>query len=81
MNTIEQSEQIRKRMKAISEKINNSLDQYSSPRNSVGIKYENDPTDRCPHCGSGLKTRSGHKDGKQRWACVICHRKYFEKEE
>lgn len=81
MNTIEESERLRKRMEAISERINSSLDHSCPQYRSVGIKYENNPEDSCPKCGSGLKRKHGHKDGVQRWECLICHFHYFEKDE
>jgi hypothetical protein len=80
MITVEQSERTRKRLEAISERISQSLDHNASPRNSVGIKYETNPDDRCPKCSSGLKRKSGFKNGIQRWECLICHMHYFEKE-
>jgi transposase-like protein len=78
---VEQSERLRKKMESISERINNELDHSCPQYHSVGIKYENNPEDRCPRCGSGLKRKHGFVKGKRKWQCLICWRVYFEKDE
>jgi hypothetical protein len=86
MNTREEPEEIRKRMKYLSERVNNALDHYYSHNRSVGILYEDSIPERCPRCGSGLKRKDGSIKGKQgqrlqRYQCLICYRNYFERED
>lgn len=71
---VEQSERFRKRMEAISQEINSELDHCSPQNHAVGIKYENDPEDRCPRCGNGLKRKHGFIKGVQKWQCLCCWR-------
>ena len=80
MITPEQSEQVRKKMEVTSSRINDALDSHSSHSRSVGIKYESNPDDRCPRCGSGLKRKVGKPNGVQRWECILCNFHYMEKE-
>jgi hypothetical protein len=80
MITAGESEQIRKRMERISERVNNALDRHSIRGPVVGIKYESNPDDQCPKCQSGLKRKYGFKRGKQKWQCLCCWNVYIEKE-
>jgi tRNA(Ile2) C34 agmatinyltransferase TiaS len=81
MNNVQQSERFRKKMEAISERINTELDHSCPQYHSVGIKYENNPEDRCPRCGSGLKSKAGFVKGRQRWKCLICGSHFIEDDE
>jgi hypothetical protein len=81
MNNVEQSEEFRKRIQAISERINSDLNHSCPQYHSVGIKYESNPDLSCPRCGNGLKRKAGFVKGKQRYQCLVCWRVYLEKEE
>ena len=74
MNTVEESEEVRKRMESYSAMVNNALGQS---QNRVGIKYSIE-SGVCPRCGSGLKCKSGIVKGRQRWRCLVCWKHYFE---
>jgi hypothetical protein len=75
-----ESEEIRKRMQRYSEQINCGLDSQSHC-SLAGLRYEHDPDQCCPRCGSGLKRKFGIVKGRQKFQCISCWRIYFERED
>jgi hypothetical protein len=76
MNTVQASEHLRKRMEAISDKINRELGSPKEPLHSEPNKY-----DVCPVCNCPLRIKYGKKDGHQRFRCVACGKQYFGEDE
>jgi hypothetical protein len=78
MNTVKQFEQIRKKMEAISERVNSDLGEPEKPRPYSGIQFSDD--NKCPACDSPLRTKYGIIKGLQRWRCVECGKQFYGEE-
>jgi len=72
---IKQSEQTRKRMEAISERIDSILGFPEEPKHSEPNIY-----DLCPVCDCPLRRRYGRVNGHQRYKCASCGKQYFGEE-
>jgi len=79
MNTPEQSEKIRQRLEAISDMVNQSLENHAI-RGRVGIKSEPNIYDICPVCDCPLRLKYGRVNGYQRYKCAVCGKQYFGEE-